>query len=106
VPLAPLPEWLIAKLGIGPRQASRSGGSRNWQAFARELIDEGERNTALAALLCRKLPRYPDLVYELVASWNSGWCRPPLSEVEVETIVASIGRYDTRRDGTGRAAPP
>jgi 5S rRNA maturation endonuclease (ribonuclease M5) len=42
-----------------------------------------------------RVPRsaLPDLVAELVAAWNARWCRPPLDEAEVESIVASIGRY-------------
>jgi len=109
VPLSPLPTWLIAKLGIKLQRATGSGRHRDWQAFARAPIGEGERNTALATLaglLFRGLSRHPDLVAELVAAWNARWCRPPLDEAEVESIVASIGRNRVGAHGNGKSVPP
>jgi Bifunctional DNA primase/polymerase, N-terminal/Primase C terminal 1 (PriCT-1) len=109
VPLSPPSAWLIAKLGIKPQRVTGGGTHRDWQAFAREPISEGERNTALATLaglLFRRLSRHPDLVAELVAAWNARWCSPPLDEAEVGTIVASIGRYFVETRGNGRSVPP
>jgi hypothetical protein len=101
--------WRRCRIGLRTTRNSPATVRRDWQAFAREAIVEGERNTELArlaGLLFRKLPGYADLVRQLVIAWNASFCQPPLNEREVEAVVASIGQYDIGPATDGGSVPP
>jgi len=89
VPLAPLP------LPFWPtsRTAEHAGHSRmHWRRLVRDGVAEGERNATLASLTGHLLWRGvdPDVVLELMLSWNRTHCRPPLPDDEVARVVQSI----------------
>lgn len=69
----------------------------NWASDLCKTVITGQRNT-LAAQLCglliRKFPYDEGLVMGLMNAWNKTYCEPPLSDYEVETLVAGeIHRY-------------
>ncbi len=105
VALAPLPDWIDENL----RRAANStgGGCQNWLIEVSRTVCEGERNDAVArlsGLLARGLgwiPDAPRVVHELVQSWNSCHCRPPLLPDEVTRTVRSIWQKEARRRSNG-----
>jgi hypothetical protein len=99
LPLAAVPEWMISQLSAKSAQSDREKGRRDWEAFAKEAVLEGQRNeklASLAGLLFKKLP-YPELVAELIVAWNASRCKPPLAESEVWKIVDSIALREADR---------
>jgi putative DNA primase/helicase len=89
---AALPAWIIEKLGVGA-----AAGGRDWGEFAQRQITEGARNTelaSLAGLLFRRLAWNAELAAELIVSWNTTHCAPPLDDIEVETIINSIANRE------------
>ncbi len=105
VVLAPLPDWIDENLR---RTANGTGGGcQNWLTEVSRTVCEGERNDAVArltGLLARGLgwiPDAPRVVHELVQSWNSCHCRPPLLPDEVTRTVHSIWQKEARRRSNG-----
>jgi hypothetical protein len=97
VPLAPMPDWLVALIER-PRFVQPS--STVWRDLVAEGVGEGQRNSSVAKLAGHLLRRYVDpvVVLELLLAWNAGRCRPPLPDTEIITTVNSIaGRELTRR---------
>jgi hypothetical protein len=104
VPLAPMPDWIVAMLGVGRSRSARSArgdaGHRDWSTFANKKVVEGARNTelaCLAGLLFRRLSYNIELAASLVCSWNLTHCSPPLDEDEVAQIVNSIASLEAKR---------
>jgi len=97
VEFARLPAWLLAVLTApaAPRPP------QHWQALVRDGVGEGSRNATVASLAGHLLRRDVDarVVLELLAAWNEGRCRPPLSAAEVERTVDSVARAEARRRG-------
>jgi hypothetical protein len=93
-PLAPMPGWLVELL-----RRDRHGPARPasfWSVLAREGVAEGGRNDAAARLAGHLLGRglAPELVYELLLSWNRERNSPPLSDGELGRVVLSIARRE------------
>lgn len=93
---APMPRWLreiltgaVAHPGHPPA---------HWRALVREGVAEGARNATIASLSGHLLWRGvdPDVVLELMLSWNRQRCRPPLPDDEVAATVASVLRTHAR----------
>jgi hypothetical protein len=96
--IAEAPAWMLDRL-------DRGGGNghatppEEWQTIARQGIEEGQRNQAIAkvaGLLFRRLPD-PILVAELVACFNIVKCRPPLGAAELKKTIDSIAAREMRR---------
>ena len=93
VPLAELPEtpaWLLAALSDQPQRAALPATGN--------MIPAGQRNSALASL-AGSMRNRGMTVEEIAAALlvaNANRCQPPLSPDEVETIAASIARYEPK----------
>jgi Virulence-associated protein E-like domain/Bifunctional DNA primase/polymerase, N-terminal/Primase C terminal 1 (PriCT-1) len=88
LPIAPLPEWVLAKLQAPPpRQEGHGAGT---------TIPEGQRNSTLTSLAgrWRRIGMPPKVLEAGLLVHNAQWCTPPLPEAEVQKIAASVGRYD------------
>lgn len=97
IPLAPLPDWLLAP---------RSGGARQghtlsyWRNLVREGIGEGQRNATVASFTGHLLWHGvdADVILELMLAWNRVRCRPPLEDEEVIRTVRSIERTHAKEN--------
>jgi len=90
--LAPFPRWLRSK-------ALRQGHTlAQWRHLVRAGVPEGKRNSTIASLSGHLLWHGvdPQVVLELMLSWNRLRCRPPLSDAEVARTVESISRLHER----------
>jgi hypothetical protein len=102
VPLAPMPNWLVAVLA----ESGTNGKGKvvsEWRRLTREGVEHGRRNAAVAKLTGHLLRRYvdPEVTHQLVQAWNAARCRPPLSDEEVTKAVNSIARRELRRREAG-----
>src|SRR3974390_1218387 len=90
VALAALPRWLL--LESGGIRARRTPS--DWRRLVREGVPEGQRNSSIAALTGHLLWHQvdPEVVLELLLSWNRMRCRPPLEDAEVAQVVSNIIR--------------
>ncbi|MGQ9553392.1 MAG: phage/plasmid primase, P4 family, partial [Anaerolineae bacterium] len=89
VPLAEMPQWLLALV------AEKAGnGHRQGEPLA-DTIPAGQRNRTLASLAGTLRRRNMSQVAAEAAllAENQARCRPPLPEAEVLAIVASVYRY-------------
>ena len=97
-PLAPLPGWL--------RDCLRENAARRghplvyWRSLVREGVEQGQRNNTIASFAGHLLWHGvdPEVVLELLLSWNRVRCRPPLDDDEVARVVASITKLHQRED--------
>ena len=90
VALAALPRWILLESGgIRVRRTPS-----DWRRLAREGVPEGQRNSSIAALTGHLLWHQvdPEVVLELLLSWNRMRCRPPLQDAEVAQVVSNIVR--------------
>lgn len=106
--LANMPDWLLRLAAGAP------GGTGHpltyWRHLVRGGVEEGERNATIASFAGHLLWHGVDstVVLELLLCWNAVRCRPPLSDDEVASVVASITRLHERKDpqigesGSGR----
>jgi hypothetical protein len=96
--LALLPDWLLRD------SAARRGGHplAHWRELVRRGVGEGERNSTLASLAGHLLWHEvdPEVVLELLLTWNRERCAPPLEDAEVASVVDSIARLHVRDAGT------
>ena len=90
VALAALPRWIL--LESGGIRARRTPS--DWRRLVREGVPEGQRNSSIAALTGHLLRHQvdPEVVLELLLSWNRMRCRPPLQDAEVAQVVSNIVR--------------
>jgi hypothetical protein len=89
IDLAPLPPWLLDKLGERPRHTPGY-----WRGLLSRGVVEGGRNDAVASLAGHLLWHGldPEVTTELLLCWNRVRCQPPLSDAEVVRTVDSISR--------------
>lgn len=87
IPLATLPDWLS--------QLMRPAAPPVNGTVSKETIPEGERNTILTSLAgsMRKRGMGPAAILAALLAENAQRCLPPLLQVEVERIAASVSRY-------------
>src|SRR5690606_28644025 len=87
---APMPRCLRAIVSVPPRHTGHPPS--HWRSLVREGVDEGARNATIASLAGHLLwcEVDPDVVLELVLSWNRQRCRPPLPDDVVAATVTSI----------------
>jgi len=98
--LAEAPGWVLAMLAKDrPQGMSRSG--EDWRQLVSAGVAEGQRNSTIAALAGHLLRRYidPYIVIELLKSWNSSHCKPPLQGEEVYAAIESIAKLEAYRRG-------
>jgi hypothetical protein len=90
IALAALPRWILRPSGV-PR-ARRT--LADWRRLVHEGVPEGQRNSTIAALAGHLLWHQvdPEVVLEMLLSWNRMRCRPPLDDAEVAQVVANIVR--------------
>lgn len=105
LPLAPLPNWLRSP--VRDPQRPRGRPLAHWRQIVRHGVGAGERNNTVASLAGHLLRRGVDVevVAELLQSWNTARCRPPLADDEVGRTVASIARLHQRGESTGQIRP-
>jgi hypothetical protein len=98
--LAPAPAWLLAKVN-GGNGHGRIGPTppAEWRTLVRDGVGEGTRNSTVARLAGHLLRQHVDpfVVLELLRSWNTTSCRPPLDDVELERTVNSICALERQR---------
>lgn len=98
VALAALPRWLLTPSGGGHARRSLA----DWRQLVRDGVPEGQRNSTIASLAGHLLWHQvdPEVVQELLLSWNRERCRPPLDDAEVAQVVANIVKlhFDEDRD--------
>lgn len=101
IALARLPAWLLALARGG--SAGTGHPLPYWRSLVRRGVGEGERNSTIASLAGHLLWHDvdPDVVLELLLSWNQARCRPPLSDDEVAQTVQSIVRTHSRAGSHG-----
>jgi hypothetical protein len=98
VPLAIMPNWLIA---ARPAKVGAPVPASSWRTLVRNGVTEGARNETIAKLTGHFLRRYvdPAVTLEMMTAWNAVRCRPPLTEAEVQTIVNNIAGREMKRRG-------
>ena len=86
VPLAPLPDWLLALAAEHSTSAQPSGAA---------IIPQGRRNATLTSLAgsMRRRGATPEAIAAALLAENAARCQPPLPEAEVRRIAVSISRY-------------
>jgi len=98
LPLAPLPQWLHERLSA--QMSGRGHPFAYWRSLARGGVEEGQRNNTIASFAGHLLWHGvdPEVVLELLLTWNQARCQPPLDDDEVARVVASITKLH-RREG-------
>ncbi len=98
--LAPVPGWLV-RLALGGDEP-HGHPAAYWRDLIRRGVKEGARNSTLASLAGHLLRRGvdPEIVTELLLSWNRARCRPPLGDDEVLRVAQSIIRLHRRDAAT------
>ncbi len=93
---APMPQWLRQVLSGNAAQPGHT--LSHWRGLVAEGVGEGARNATIASLAGHLLWHEvdPQVVLELLLSWNRQRCRPPLPDDEVAATVASIARAHAR----------
>ena len=85
------PVWL---LGLSARTGG--GSPKAWLQAVSDYVKEGKRNITAASiaghLLARKVD--PRLAAVLLVAWGRSFCKPPLSDVEIAGVFASISRRE------------
>lgn len=87
------PAWLVAMLD---GTSHKGAAGKNGRAAPGDIIPEGKRNATLASLAgsMRRRGMGEPAILAALAQENQDRCRPPLPQSEVETIAASVGRYE------------
>ena len=92
---ADAPDWLYALLGNQDKGSTAKGKPlEHWHLLLNTSVRNGERNSTLASL-CGKLLHSGlndlTLLYDVMLCINLARCEEPLPEIEVESLVASVG---------------
>lgn len=89
VPIAEAPDWLV-KLFNKTSQSEFTDGDET-----PTMVVEGARDVTLTSLAGtmrrRSMPK--DVIRNTLLDFNAKYCKPPLSENQVEKIADSVGRY-------------
>jgi Bifunctional DNA primase/polymerase, N-terminal len=108
MPLAPAPDWLIARLSNPPQTQPQSRtepantgtpiASDTWSQLTRQPISE-YRDMAAAKIAGHFFRHSCDyqLVLGMLHAWNSAWCKPPLGYHELNRIVGRIALREAER---------
>jgi hypothetical protein len=105
VPLAPAPDWLIARLTARKTPTSSDGGapvepisSDIWAQLTRQPITE-YRDMAAARIAGHFFRHGCDyqLVFGMLHAWNTAWCKPPLGYHELQRIIDRIAVREAAR---------
>jgi Bifunctional DNA primase/polymerase, N-terminal/Primase C terminal 1 (PriCT-1) len=104
VPLAPAPNWLIARLA--PRTTTAGEGTSStepippdvWSQLTSQPISE-YRDLAVARIAGHFFRHGCDytLVLGMLHAWNSAWCKPPLAYYELKRIIDRIAGREAAR---------
>jgi hypothetical protein len=96
---ADAPSWLL-ELVAAPTNGNRITPAAEWHTLIAG-VTEGQRNCGIAKLAGMLLRRHVDPIVtrELLRSWNTTHCLPPLPESDVDYIVNSIAGRELRRRG-------
>lgn len=100
VSFAPWPEWLAKLVRTSSARARVNGATCNGAAaHVGGAVPEGKRNATLASLAGSMRHRGMDeeAIRAALLVQNAKWFRPPLDETEVESVSASIARYEPAR---------
>ncbi len=89
-----VPQWLLHSLSQG--EVPHGHPLSHWRRLVRGGAAQGERNNRIASLAGHLLRHGldPELVAELLLTWNLARCRPPLDDAEVISTIESIGRLN------------
>jgi len=100
VPLAPAPDWLVAKLTAARTSSNGKGHDpAAWAASKMGKVSE-YRDDAIARVagkLLRAISLDPVFVATLVHDWNACHCEPPLPDHEVQEIIDRICEREIKR---------
>ena len=100
--LAEAPTWLLTK--IAPSNGSGNGATppSEWRELIKG-VSEGARDCSLTKLTGYLLRRHVDpfVTLELIRVFNATRCTPPLSDKEIEKIVASVAGMELKRRQAG-----
>jgi hypothetical protein len=101
---AEAPQWLLDRI-TEPKNGSGKGATPplEWRELVTNGVNEGSRNEQITRLTGHLLRRYVDpfVTLQLMKSWNTIHCRPPLPDADIELIVNSIAGRELRRRGGG-----
>src|SRR5262249_37901848 len=106
VPLAPAPDWLIARLAERMACERRDATPPEvWQRLTGGAIQEYP-DAAAAQVAGHLLRRWVDpyLVAGLLHAWNLTYARPPLPDDELRRILDRIARLEYQRRGAAEGA--
>jgi hypothetical protein len=105
-PLAPAPDWLVAKLTAARSYTNgKDHDPGHWAAWAAAThVDYRDAAVArMAGKLLRAVSLDPNYVLVLLLDWNARHCDPPLPENEVEDIFARICKSEIKREADNAA---
>ncbi len=85
------PVWLLGLSG-----AQGGAPPRAWLQAAEDFVREGRRNVTAASIAGHLLGRKvdPRLAAVLLVAWGRSFCTPPLSDLEIAGVFASINRRE------------
>jgi hypothetical protein len=97
------PQWLLDLLRAPAATRSAATVSAEWRDLIERGIPEGRRNDSLTRLTGYLLRRRvdPAVTRELIHSFNTTHCAPPLPDKDVERIAESITGRELRRRESG-----
>lgn len=103
IPLAPAPQWLLARLAPPPAAAA---APPDWARLASPI--EAYADAAAARVCGHLLRRYvdPSLAAGLLYAWNRAYARPALDEADLRRLFERIHRLELERrarEGSGHA---
>ena len=98
VELAPLPAWVLEKLGARPKVAKEALNAP---------IPEGQRNTTLTSIAGSLRARGADegAILAALKAVNQERCKPPLPEEELVNIARSVSRYAYKQNTESVSSP-
>ena len=97
VPLAPAPEWLVARLTGRPAGTASTTSSDEWQQLTKPVL--AYPDMAAASVAGHLLRRWVDpyLVAGLLHAWNQTYVQPPLPNDELRRILNRVARLEGQR---------